>query len=103
MSGARSNGARVTLATVGLFHYAELAAGLHADGQLTRLYTGYPRFKLRAGLPRERVQTHPWLLVPYTVAIRTMPNAVRLTRTLAHWAQEDLDRHVALTLPDTDV
>ena len=55
----------------GVFHHFELARELHERGHLSRVYSTWPWARLkREGLPREKVQTFPWLHVPEYLASR---------------------------------
>ena len=56
---------RVCIGSGGRFHAFDLARQVNRLGHLTRLYTAYPRWKVD-GLPREKVSTFPWFLVPST-------------------------------------
>lgn len=56
---------RVELSTFGKFHTFDLARQLHSAGHLSRVYTGYPRFKLGdEGIPRNSIHTFPYLIAP---------------------------------------
>lgn len=49
----------------GVFHHFELARELDRRGHLRRVYSTWPWKRLkREGLPREKVETFPWLHVP---------------------------------------
>ncbi|HSU18433.1 MAG TPA: glycosyltransferase [Acidobacteriaceae bacterium] len=55
----------------GVFHHFELARELDARGHLARVYSTWPWARLkREGLPRDKVQTFPWLHVPEYLASR---------------------------------
>lgn len=55
----------------GVFHHFELARELHRRGHLRRIYSTWPWARLkREGLPRDKVQTFPWLHVPEYLASR---------------------------------
>ena len=57
---------KVVLSVLGKFHTFDLARELHARGALGRLFTGYPRFKLRKeGLPAQLLDCYPWVNAPY--------------------------------------
>ena len=55
---------RVCVGCQGRFHLFDLARQMERLGNLDRLYTGYPRFKVK-GLPHQKVDTFPWLMSPY--------------------------------------
>ena len=67
---------RVCIGCQGRFHLFDLARQMERLGHLARLYTGYPRFKVK-GLPYNKVGTFPWLMSPYMALGR-----VGLTSTL---------------------
>jgi starch synthase len=54
---------KVCIGSAGRFHTFDLARQLERLGHLGRVYTGYPKWKID-GLPREKVSTFPWFLVP---------------------------------------
>jgi len=55
----------------GVFHHFELARELDRRGHLRRVYSTWPWARLkREGLPREKVETFPWLHVPEYLAGR---------------------------------
>jgi glycosyltransferase involved in cell wall biosynthesis len=60
---------RICIGSGGRFHAFDLAQQMNHLGHLTRLYTAYPRWKVD-GLPREKVSTFPWLLVPSAALAR---------------------------------
>ncbi|HEX7158555.1 MAG TPA: glycosyltransferase family 4 protein [Edaphobacter sp.] len=56
---------RVVQAVFGVFHHFELARELERRGHLSLIYSTFPWARLRReGLPRQLVQTFPWLHVP---------------------------------------
>lgn len=87
----------VVLSTIGKFHLFDLARELNSRGLLQRIFTGYPRARLRAeNLPRQRIATFPLMHAPY-MALRgargRLPSSL-----LAHWEYYDrlaFDRFVA--------
>ncbi|HEY2991262.1 MAG TPA: glycosyltransferase family 4 protein [Methylomirabilota bacterium] len=91
---------RVVVSSVGGFHHFELAGELHRRGALERLYTGYPRSRVR-GVPLERVETFPYVVAPATLLYRWgWPS---LADRLSWSAHESLDAWVARRLPACDV
>lgn len=92
---------KVVLSTIGKFHSFDLARQLHKRGALSRIYSGYPWFKLKKErLPRRSVKTFPYLHAPY------MRFAPRYTPARLLWEWQDrlwFDRYVATQLPDCDV
>lgn len=95
---------KVALSTIGTFHSFDLARELHRDGLLARIYTGYPRFKLKGeGLPADRIRCFPWVHGAYMA----FPHRDKLGQTLVrHWeylARASLDRYVASSLRECDI
>jgi len=58
---------KVVVASAGRFHAFDLARQMDRLGHLERLFTAYPMAKVD-GLPRARVSTFPWLMVPASAA-----------------------------------
>ena len=95
---------KAVLTTLGKFHSFDLARQLHARGALEAIYSGYPRFKLRAeGLPRRLVRTFPYLHAPYMAAGWRGRFGTRFLQQWEYWDRTSLDRFVARRLPDADV
>jgi glycosyltransferase involved in cell wall biosynthesis len=92
---------RVVLSTIGKFHSFDLARQLHKRRALSTIFSGYPWFKLKnESLPRESVQTFPYLHAPY---MRFVPDST-LVRHFWEW-QDKLwfDRYVTGRLPECDI
>lgn len=95
---------KAVLTTLGRFHSFDLARQLHRRDALQAIYSGYPRFKLRAeGLPRRVVRTFPYLHAPYMASGWRDRLGLALLRQWEYWDRTALDRYVARTLPDGDV
>ncbi len=95
---------KVVLSVLGKFHTFDLARELHARGSLSRVFTGYPRYKLRdEALPRQLVDSFPWVNTPYLA----FPQRERLGTTLLRgWEYINcvsFDAHTARHLPACDV
>jgi starch synthase len=93
---------RVVLSTSGVFHTFALARELERRQYLTRIYSGYPLFKLK----RERVsprliRTFPWLLTP----LMRLPSAFpwRVARDLWYLHIVAMDLYVRSRLDPCDV
>ncbi|RRB04261.1 glycosyltransferase family 4 protein [Larkinella rosea] len=58
---------KVTQLAIGRFHHFHLARQLERLGLLEKIYTGFPKFKLRdeQGIPKDKVKTFPWIHTPY--------------------------------------
>src|ERR1700735_874728 len=53
---------KIVQASFGVFHHFELARELHRRGHLDRIYSTYPWRRLeREGVPRDLVETFPWI------------------------------------------
>ncbi len=98
---------KVTQVSIGRFHHFHLARQLECFGLLDRLWTGYPRWKLKdeAGIPPEKIMCFPWL---HTVnmawsRIPVIGRSRKLHRELAWLAHDTLDRRVARSLNDRTV
>src|SRR5579871_2885889 len=75
---------KVVLSTIGKFHTFDLARQMHKRNALSAIFSGYPRFKLRReGLPKQSVQTFPYLHAPY------MRFAPRSTAARLLWEWQD--------------
>ncbi len=62
---------RVVQTVFGVFHHFELARQLRERGYLERIYSTWPWTRLkREGLPRELVETFPWVHAPEMVLRR---------------------------------
>ena len=57
---------KIVLSAPGKFHTFDLARELYSRNALTKVFTGYPHFKLRnEALPQGLIVTFPWMQVPY--------------------------------------
>ncbi len=95
---------KVVLSVLGKFHTFDLARELYARGSLSRVFTGYPRYKLRQEhLPPKLVNSFPWINTPYLA----FPQRERLGTTLLRgWEYLNcvsFDAHTARHLPACDV
>ncbi len=91
---------KVAIASVGRFHAFDLARQMERLDHLSRLYTGYPRFKVD-GLPAAKVGTFPWLMGPATFAGRFGFPGLRDRLNVA--VIESFDRWMARRLEPCDV
>lgn len=56
---------QIEVSTIGKFHTFDLARQLQNRGHLSKIYTGYPRFKLKdEGLPDSSIATFPYFVTP---------------------------------------
>jgi alpha-maltose-1-phosphate synthase len=60
---------KVNLASPGRFHMFDLAVQLDRLNVLNKLYTGYPRCKIKQ-LPKDKIISFPWLMTPYMASAR---------------------------------
>jgi glycosyltransferase involved in cell wall biosynthesis len=58
---------KVTQIAIGRFHHFHLARQLEKHELLDKIYTGYPRFKLKdeEGIAPGKIKTFPWLQAPF--------------------------------------
>lgn len=95
---------KVSIVCVGTFHHFDLARQLFQRNMLERIFTGYPRWKLKSEqLPRQMVTTFPWLQVPYILLSRWGILNDGLKKDVAWWAHKTLDDFVTAVLPDSDI
>lgn len=95
---------RVVLSTLGKFHTFDLARELHKRDALVRIFTAYPRFKLRhESLPSNKIGTFPWVHTPYMALVAREYLGAGLMRAWEWLDRVSLDAHVARHLPECDV
>jgi len=91
---------RIVQTVFGVYHHFELARELRRRGHLTSVYSTWPWARLqREGLPRESVQTFPWLHVPEYLLHRFQVPVPGLTDALGHANALAFDRWVERKLP----
>ncbi len=67
---------RVIQTAFGVFHHFELGRQLHQRGYLQKIYSTWPWARLkREGLPRDLVQTFPWVHTPEMLMYRMKMNS----------------------------
>lgn len=96
----------VTQITSGRFHHFHLARQLEKHNLLTKIYSGYPHFKLKdeLGIPKSKIDTFPWLHAPYMK--RGLINLDKIEWLNKQWAwmhHELLDKYVASKLCEPTV
>ena len=92
---------QVVLSTIGRFHTFDLARQMHQRGFLKKVFSGYPRCKLRQeDLPADSITTFPWLHAPLMVL---NPASERLRNALSFQDALWFDRFVAANMPDCDL
>src|SRR3990172_4379914 len=87
---------KVCVSSAGRFWTFDLARQMERQGDLSRLYTGYPRWKVD-GLPRDKVRTFPWLFAPMMAAGRVGLHDLQrrmqgiVARSFDSWAARSLE------------
>ncbi len=95
---------RVVQATYGVFHSFELAKQMQARGYLQKIYTTWPWPRVRReGLPREVVETFPWLGAPDYVLGRTRFYPMGLARWVKRVNALAFDDYTRRRVPECDV
>jgi len=96
--------AKISLSSIGRYHFYHLARQLSTSGELARLYTGYPkRMAVASGVPRELVESYPWLVAPRMAAGRYLPLSSRLLAQYDDISQRVFDDWVSRTLEPCDI
>lgn len=93
-------GMKVFVGSFARSHTFDLARQLDRLGCLERVYTGYPKCKVD-GLPRNKIMTFPWLVVPAMLFSRW--GFHRLAKRLGPLAVEVFDRWMASRLEPCDI
>ena len=89
---------KVTQISIGRFHHFHLARQMEKKGLLEKIYTGYPRFKLKDefGIETSKIVTFPWIHAPFMKRDWLLLN--RFSGLNGEWAWIDkqmLDKYVA--------
>lgn len=93
----------VVLAVTGKFHHFDLARQLQERDVLGKIFTTYPRWKLSGeGLPEHKVETFPWILVPYFAWLKAGGAVPEITRHLEKVDRLLFGRYLARNLPACD-
>jgi glycosyltransferase involved in cell wall biosynthesis len=100
-------GLKVTQISIGRFHHFHLARQLENFDLLDRLWTGYPRFKLKdeLGIRPSKISSFPWL---HTLSmgwprLPIVGNSSRAQRELNWFAHDTLDRRAAASLREAGI
>lgn len=96
---------RVTLAATGKFHFLDLAHQMQRLNSLGKLYTAYPKWKLRhqIDLPESSLQTFPWVHTPYMASMR-FPRIVQpFVQQIDYLDRLTFDKYVATSLEPCDI
>ena len=94
---------RVVLTTHGRFHSFDLAEQLQRAGLLSRIYTPYPKFKLRnTRIDSRLIRSFPFVSALHRIVEgRPAPRIVK--QMLQLHASQAIDRYVRLTRPSCDI
>lgn len=91
---------KVCIGSAGRFHTFDLARQMERLGRLETLYTAYPRWKVN-GLPREKVETFPWVMAPAAGLARL--TRTRIPREIDWVIHDSFDRWMTGCLRECDV
>jgi alpha-maltose-1-phosphate synthase len=94
---------KIVQASFGVFHHFELARELHRRGHLDRIYSTYPWRRLeREGLPRNLVETFPWVHTTQILLGQKNLLTPSLSALLAYRNATLFDRWTRNRIPDCD-
>ncbi|MDO6739310.1 glycosyltransferase family 4 protein [Wenyingzhuangia sp. 2_MG-2023] len=89
---------KVTQISIGRFHHFHLARQMEKHGLLNKIYTGYPKFKLKdeKGIPEHKIKSFPWSHAPYMMKGKLgLGNIEWLNDHWRFYNQTILDKYVA--------
>jgi len=89
---------KATLVVKSRFQFFHLARQLEKKGLLEKLYTGYPKFKIKdeKGIPEDKIKTYPWFIVPYMKrGLLGLDKFNQLNKDWQWLTSQTLDKHVA--------
>lgn len=94
---------RIVQAVFGVFHHFELARELDRRGHLEKIYSTWPWQRLkREGLPRDKVETFPWLHTPDFLLSRANVNPRWFSDHLGYANALAFDRWTDRRIPPCD-
>ena len=94
---------KIVQAVFGVFHHFELARELDRRGHLEKIYSTWPWQRLkREGLPREKVETFPWLHTTEYLLNRACLNPRWLSDHLGYTTALSFDRWTDRRIPACD-
>lgn len=96
----------VTQISIGRFHHFHLARQMERFQILDKIFTGYPKFKLKdeEGIPQHKIKTFPWIHAPYMVRGKIGLNKYeQLNRDWVNLDVISLDNYVAAKLTDPTI
>lgn len=94
---------KVLMTTFGRFHSFHLARELAKRNALDRIVTAYPRFKVKNELPKELIETFPFLRAPHLALINngiTLP--LKIERELEYQDRKTLGQYSSRFFKDQD-
>lgn len=97
---------KVTQVSIGRFHHFHLARQLERFGILDKIYTGYPKFKLKdeQGIALDKIKTFPWVHGPYMVRGKFgLDKYKQLTKDWINLDVNTLDNYVASKLKEPTI
>jgi len=97
---------KITQITSGRFHHFHLARQLEIHELLDKIYTGYPKFKLKdeTGIPISKIKTFPWLHAPFMKrGMLKLDNIEWLNKKWAWLDHELLDTYVASNIQNATI
>ncbi len=89
---------KVTQISKGRFHHFHLARQMEKHDLLGKVYTGYPKFKLKDeyGIPKSKIISFPWIHTPYMKrGLVGLNNFAKLNRYWEWIDRQLLDKYVA--------
>lgn len=89
---------KVTQITIGRFHHFHLARQMERFNLLDKIFTGYPKFKLKdeRGIVQSKIKTFPWIHAPYMKrALLRLDKIAWLNKEWEWLAKQTLDKYVA--------
>ena len=97
---------KVTQISIGRFHHFHLARQMEKHGLLDKIYTGYPRFKLKDenGISHNKIICFPWLHTPYMKrGLLKLDKWSWLNKQWEWMDHESLDKYVASKIKEPTV
>jgi len=95
---------KVCQSVFGKFHHFHLARQLHKRGLLEKIYSTYPRWKLKEeAIPSDKIDTFPWIQTLLMAKWRYGVINEKLDKELNWRLFESFDNHVARNMPRCDV
>lgn len=96
----------VTQVSIGRFHHFHLARQMEKFGILDRIFTGYPKFKLKdeQGIDQNKIKTFPWVHAPFMMRGNFgLDKYDNLTKEWINLDVKSLDSYVASKLTEPTI